>query len=37
MVVVRAAEIQALDVLAKTETTEIFQKALQASLKPVSR
>jgi hypothetical protein len=33
MVAVRAAEIQALDVLTKTETSEIFQKALQASLK----
>jgi hypothetical protein len=33
MVAVRAAEIQALDVLSKTETSEIFQKALQASLK----
>jgi hypothetical protein len=33
MVAVRAAEMQALDVLAKTETSEIFQKALQASLK----
>jgi hypothetical protein len=33
MVAVRAAEIKALDVLSKTETSEIFQKALQASLK----
>ena len=33
MVAVRAAETQALDVLSKAETTEIFQKALQASLK----
>ncbi len=32
MAAVRAAEIQALDVLARTETSEIFQKALQASL-----
>jgi hypothetical protein len=33
MVAVRATEIQALDVLTKTETSEIFQKALQASMK----
>jgi hypothetical protein len=33
MVAVRAAELQAFDVLTKTETSEIFQKALQASLK----
>jgi hypothetical protein len=33
MAAVRAAEIQALDVLARTETSEIFQKALQASLR----
>jgi hypothetical protein len=33
MAAVRAAEIQALDVLAKTETSEIFQQALQASMK----
>jgi hypothetical protein len=33
MVAVRAAEIQALDVLSKTETTEIFQKAMAASMK----
>jgi hypothetical protein len=33
MVAVRAAELQALDVLTKTETSEIFQQALQASLK----
>jgi hypothetical protein len=33
MVAVRVTEIQALDVLTKTETSEIFQKALQASLK----
>ena len=33
MVAVRAAEIQALDVLAKTETSEIFQKAMAASMK----
>ena len=32
MVAVRAAETQALDVLSKAETTDIFQKALQASL-----
>lgn len=32
MVAVRVAEIQALDVLSKAETSEIFQKALQASL-----
>lgn len=37
MVAVRAAEIQALDVLTKTETSEIFQKALQASLKRTGR
>jgi hypothetical protein len=33
MVAIRAAEIKALDVLTKTETSEIFQKALQGSLK----
>jgi hypothetical protein len=33
MVAVRAAEIQALDVLSKTETSEIFQKAMAASMK----
>lgn len=33
MVAVRATEIQALDVLAKTENSEIFQKAMAASLK----
>jgi hypothetical protein len=33
MVAVRASEIKALAVLAKTETSEIFQQALQASLK----
>jgi hypothetical protein len=33
MVAVRAAEIQALDVLSKTESSEIFQKALAASMK----
>ena len=32
MVAVRAAETQALDVLSKAETKDIFQKALQASL-----
>ena len=33
MVAVRAAEIQALDVLSKTESSEIFQKAMAASMK----
>ena len=33
MTAVRAAEIQALDVLSKTESSEIFQKALAASMK----
>jgi hypothetical protein len=33
MTAVRAAEIQALDVLSKTESSEIFQKALSASMK----
>jgi hypothetical protein len=33
MTAVRAAEIQALDVLTKTESSEIFQKALAASMK----
>src|SRR5262245_20862399 len=33
MVPVRAAEIQALDVLSKTESSEIFQKAMAASMK----
>src|SRR5262245_22185156 len=32
MAAVRATEIQALDILSKTESSEIFQKALQASL-----
>jgi hypothetical protein len=33
MVAVRAVEIQALDVLSKTESSEIFQKAMAASMK----
>jgi hypothetical protein len=33
MVAIRAAEIQALDVLSKTESSEIFQKAMAASMK----
>src|SRR5262245_37949364 len=33
MTAVRAAEIQALDVLSKTESSEIFQKAMAASMK----
>src|SRR5262245_12869987 len=33
MAAVRATELQALDVLSKTETSEIFQKAMAASLK----
>lgn len=33
MVAVRAGEIQALDVLSKTESSEIFQKAMAASMK----
>jgi hypothetical protein len=33
MVAVRAAEIQALDVLSRTESSEIFQKAMAASMK----
>jgi hypothetical protein len=33
MAAVRAAEIQALDVLSKTESSEIFQKAMAASMK----